>query len=73
MLYFSDKIELANISKVIYEMIDILICEASGAPNKEAIKLLFKCILPKLVAASVDTRNANVSDLIICYSAIIYS
>ncbi|KAL0880882.1 hypothetical protein ABMA27_002063 [Loxostege sticticalis] len=54
-----DKIELANISKVIYEMIDILICEASGAPNKEAIKLLFKCILPKLVAASVDTRNAN--------------
>lgn len=42
-------------------MIDILICEASGEPNKEAIKLLFKCILPKLVAASVDSRNANVS------------
>ncbi|XP_028174411.1 uncharacterized protein LOC114363018 [Ostrinia furnacalis] len=54
-----DKIELANLSRVIYEMIDILICEANGEPNKEAIKLLFKCILPKLVAASVDTRNAN--------------
>ncbi|CAG9785694.1 unnamed protein product [Diatraea saccharalis] len=58
-IIFSDKIELGNISRVIYEIIDILICDAKGEPNKEAIKLLFKCILPKLVSASVDCRNAN--------------
>ncbi|XP_052756211.1 condensin-2 complex subunit D3-like isoform X2 [Galleria mellonella] len=54
-----DKIELANISRVIYEMIDVLICEVNGDPNKNAIQLLFKCILPKLIAASVDCKNAN--------------
>ncbi|XP_060803815.1 condensin-2 complex subunit D3 [Amyelois transitella] len=54
-----DKIELANVSKVIYEMIDVLICDSNGDVNESAIRLLFKCILPKLVAASVDCRNAN--------------
>ncbi|XP_059046345.1 condensin-2 complex subunit D3-like [Achroia grisella] len=54
-----DKIELGNISRVIYELIDVLICEANGDPNKNAIQLVFKCILPKLVAASMDCRNAN--------------
>lgn len=57
----TDKIELANISRVIYEMIDILICDTNGEPNAGAIRLLFKCLLPKLIAASTDTRNANVS------------
>ncbi|KAM3964157.1 condensin-2 complex subunit D3 [Aphomia sociella] len=54
-----DKIELTHISRVIYEMIDVLLCEANGDPNENAIQLLFKCILPKLVAASVDCKNAN--------------
>ncbi|KAJ0175566.1 hypothetical protein K1T71_008725 [Dendrolimus kikuchii] len=54
-----DKIELANISRVIYEMIDILICDSNRQPNAGAIQLLFKCLLPKLVAASVDNRNSN--------------
>ncbi|XP_075974745.1 condensin-2 complex subunit D3-like [Anticarsia gemmatalis] len=53
-----DKIELGNLSKVIYEIIDILICDGRE-PNATAIRLLFKCLLPKLIAASVDTRNAN--------------
>lgn len=42
-------------------MIDVLLCEANGKANGDALHLLFKCILPKLVAASVDCRNANVS------------
>ncbi|XP_069356527.1 condensin-2 complex subunit D3-L isoform X2 [Maniola hyperantus] len=54
-----DKIELGNISRVIYEIIDILICEADGNPSSAAIKLLFKCLLPKFIAASLDTRNVN--------------
>ncbi|XP_063620991.1 uncharacterized protein LOC134793359 [Cydia splendana] len=54
-----DKIELANISQVIYEMIDILLCDSDGDPKPEAIQLLFKCLLPKLVAASVDNKSAN--------------
>ncbi|XP_047984801.1 LOW QUALITY PROTEIN: uncharacterized protein LOC125225234 [Leguminivora glycinivorella] len=54
-----DKIELANISQVIYEMIDILLCDSNGDPKPEAIQLLFKCLLPKLVAASVDNKSAN--------------
>ncbi|XP_072938670.1 condensin-2 complex subunit D3-like [Epargyreus clarus] len=54
-----DKIELANVSRVIYEMIDILVCDANREPDSVAIQLLFKCLLPKLVAASVDSRNAN--------------
>ncbi|XP_053612287.1 condensin-2 complex subunit D3-like [Plodia interpunctella] len=54
-----DKIDLANVSRVIYEMIDILICDSNRDVNESAIRLLFKCILPKLVAASVDCRNAN--------------
>lgn len=62
---FIDKIELANLSAAIYEMIDILVCEPNGAPNASAIQLLFKCLLPKLIAASVDCRNANVSTMCI--------
>ncbi|XP_063362383.1 uncharacterized protein LOC134651237 isoform X2 [Cydia amplana] len=54
-----DKIELANISQVIYEMIDILLCDSNGDPKPDAIQLLFKCLLPKLVAASVDNKSAN--------------
>ncbi|XP_063534231.1 uncharacterized protein LOC134744376 [Cydia strobilella] len=54
-----DKIELVNISKVIYEMIDILLCDSNGDPKPDAIQLLFKCLLPKLVAASVDNKSAN--------------
>ncbi|XP_063384989.1 uncharacterized protein LOC134671147 [Cydia fagiglandana] len=54
-----DKIELANISQVIYEMIDILLCDSDGDPKPEAIQLLFKCLLPKLVAASVDNKSAT--------------
>lgn len=42
-------------------MIDILVCDSNGEPNETAIQLLFKCLLPKLVAASVDCRNSNVS------------
>lgn len=57
-----DKIELGNISKVIYEIIDILICKTHGNPNSAAIQMLFKCLLPKFIAASLDTRNANVSN-----------
>uniref|UniRef100_A0A1E1WTD4 Uncharacterized protein n=1 Tax=Pectinophora gossypiella TaxID=13191 RepID=A0A1E1WTD4_PECGO len=54
-----DKIEFAKIAQVIYEIIDILICDANGEPNASAIQLLFKTIVPKLVAASVDSKNAN--------------
>ncbi|XP_039751087.1 condensin-2 complex subunit D3-like isoform X2 [Pararge aegeria] len=54
-----DKVELGNISKVIYEIINILICEPNGNPSSVAIQLLFKCLLPKFIAASLDTRNAN--------------
>ncbi|KAG7306251.1 hypothetical protein JYU34_008851 [Plutella xylostella] len=54
-----DKIELTKISRVIYVMIDTLLQEPTGEPNAVAIRLLFKCLLPKLVAASVDCRNAN--------------
>ncbi|CAH0714397.1 unnamed protein product, partial [Brenthis ino] len=54
-----DKIELANLSAAIYDMIDILVSEPNGAPNASAIQLLFKCLLPKLIAASVDCRHAN--------------
>lgn len=42
-------------------MIDTLLQEPGGAPSAVAIQLLFKCFLPKLVAASVDSRSANVS------------
>ncbi|XP_047530074.1 condensin-2 complex subunit D3-like isoform X2 [Vanessa atalanta] len=54
-----DKIELAKLSGVIYEMIDVLVCEANGEPNSAAIQLLFKCLLPKFIAASVDCRHVN--------------
>ncbi|XP_052739569.1 condensin-2 complex subunit D3 [Bicyclus anynana] len=54
-----DKIELGNISKVIYDIINILICDANGDPSSAAIQLLFKCLLPKFIAASLDTRNVN--------------
>lgn len=58
----TDKIELVFISSVIYEIIDILICGGSSMePNPVVIRLLFKVVLPKLLAASVDTKNANVS------------
>ena len=42
-------------------MIDILLCDANGAPDASAIQILFKCLLPKLLAVSVDSRQANVS------------
>lgn len=52
-----------NVSRVIYEMIDVLLCHQNKDPNEDAIQLLFKCLLPKLVAASVDNRSANVSGI----------
>lgn len=54
-----DKIELTKLSGVIYEIIDMLINHTNNEPDAVAIRLLFKCLLPKLVAASTDTRNAN--------------
>ncbi|XP_061382352.1 condensin-2 complex subunit D3-like isoform X1 [Danaus plexippus] len=54
-----DKIELANVSRVIYEMIDILICGSNQTPNPLSIQVLFKCLLPKLISASVDSRSVH--------------
>ncbi|CAH2108291.1 unnamed protein product [Euphydryas editha] len=54
-----DKVELANLSGIIYEMIDIIICQSKDDPNSTAIQLVFKCLLPKFIAASTDSRNAN--------------
>ncbi|CAG4975499.1 unnamed protein product [Parnassius apollo] len=54
-----DRAELAKVSGCINEMIDLLICDSNGLPSPEAIQLVFKCLLPKLVAASIDSRNAN--------------
>ncbi|XP_050346947.1 condensin-2 complex subunit D3-like [Nymphalis io] len=54
-----DKIELAKLAGIIYDMIDVLVCDASGEPNAAAIQLLFKCLLPKFIAASVDCRHVN--------------
>ncbi|XP_050673805.1 condensin-2 complex subunit D3-like isoform X2 [Leptidea sinapis] len=54
-----DKVALANVTRVIYEVIDMLLCSSNGQPNPMAIKLLFKCLLQKLVAASLDYRQAN--------------
>ncbi|CAG9578741.1 unnamed protein product [Danaus chrysippus] len=54
-----DKIELANVSRTIYEMIDILICGSNQTPNPLSIQVLFKCLLPKLISASVDSRNVH--------------
>lgn len=41
-------------------MIDILLCDPDGAPKEKALQLLFQCMLPKLIAVSVDSKNANV-------------
>lgn len=61
----SDRIELTRLTGIIYEIINSLICNADREPNPSAIKLLFKCLLPKILASSLDTRNANVSKFII--------
>lgn len=61
MFTFSDKIELGKVSSVIYEMIDILLCDVNREPNPAAIRLLFKCLLPKFISASTDYRSVNVS------------
>lgn len=54
-----DKIELGKVSSVIYEMIDILLCDVNREPNPAAIRLLFKCLLPKFISASTDYRSVN--------------
>lgn len=58
---FLDKVQVGNLSASIYNMIDILVCDTKGSPNPEAVQVLFKCLLPKLVAASTDSRSSNVS------------
>ncbi|CAB3223489.1 unnamed protein product [Arctia plantaginis] len=70
-----DRIELTRLTGVIYEIINSLICNADREPNPSAIKLLFKCLLPKLLASSLDTRNANniVRASYVTYSGLILS
>ncbi|XP_045447680.1 uncharacterized protein LOC123656001 [Melitaea cinxia] len=70
-----DKVELANLSGTIYEMIDILICQTKDEPNSTAILLIFKCLLPKFIAASTDSRSANnvVRASYVTYSGILLS
>lgn len=48
-------------------MIDILICQTKDEPNSTVIQLIFKCLLPKFIAASTDSRNANVSNCLCVY------
>lgn len=67
MVLILDKIDLTNLSTVIYEMIDILLYDTNGQPNAVAIRLLYKCLLPKLVSASTDTRISNV-----CFISLIH-
>ncbi|KAL4715401.1 hypothetical protein ACJJTC_015172, partial [Scirpophaga incertulas] len=52
-------IELNKLTEVIYPMINIIICSSNGCPNKDSIKLLFKCILPKLIAVTVGNKSAH--------------
>ncbi|XP_041986894.1 condensin-2 complex subunit D3-like isoform X2 [Aricia agestis] len=54
-----DRAKLARINEVILDLIDILICQSGGSPKSSAIQLLFKCMHPKLIAASVDSRYNN--------------
>ncbi|XP_045532916.1 condensin-2 complex subunit D3-like [Pieris brassicae] len=70
-----DKIELANLSKVVYEVIDFILCTADGEPDALAIKLLFKAMLPKFIAASLDHKQANniVRASYVAYSGLILS
>ncbi|XP_068632402.1 condensin-2 complex subunit D3-L [Battus philenor] len=70
-----DKFELENLSASKHEIIDILICGKKGSPSSEALHFLFKCLLPKLVAASMDNRNANqlVRASYVKYSALLLS
>ncbi|KPJ11236.1 Condensin-2 complex subunit D3 [Papilio machaon] len=70
-----DKVQLGNLTASIYNMIDILVCDSKGSPYPEAVQVLFKCLLPKLVSASTDSRNSNnvVRASYVTYSALLLS
>ncbi|CAG4948586.1 unnamed protein product [Colias eurytheme] len=70
-----DKIELNNLSRVVYEVIDFLLNNSNGEPSSLAIKLLFKSILQKLIAASMDYKQAHniVRASYVTYSGLILS
>ncbi|KAJ8721498.1 hypothetical protein PYW07_002273 [Mythimna separata] len=53
-----DKLILERISNMIYKIIHTLLTDARGS-NEKAITLLFKCILPKLVNSSLDSKHGN--------------
>ncbi|KAI5642712.1 condensin-2 complex subunit D3 isoform X1 [Phthorimaea operculella] len=54
-----DKIEMNNICSAIYAIINIFINDSNGEPNAVVIRMIFKSILPGLVAACLDCRNAT--------------
>ncbi|CAH2076405.1 unnamed protein product, partial [Iphiclides podalirius] len=54
-----DSLLLTNITDCVNNIISILIYNSDEVPNAEVIKILFKCLLNKFIAASVDNRNAN--------------
>ncbi|KAF9418713.1 hypothetical protein HW555_004541 [Spodoptera exigua] len=54
-----DKILISTISKNIYHIIDVLLCKSKIKQHEIALRVLFKCILPKLVASCMDNRSIN--------------
>ncbi|CAK1540518.1 unnamed protein product [Leptosia nina] len=68
-----DKIELANILQVVYEVIDVLLVDVNKEPDAVAIKLLYKVILQKLVEDTRDHTQVNFVGGYVAYCALILS
>lgn len=60
-IVLADRIELVQLTQVIYEVIHILVCDAEKQPDPMAVSILLKCLHSKLVAVCLDTRASNAS------------
>ncbi|CAH1646654.1 unnamed protein product [Spodoptera littoralis] len=63
-----DKILATKISENSYSIIDVLLCKSETNHNEQALRILFKCILPKLIAACMDNRSINKQHIRPAYS-----